>query len=587
MSKISRPPGATRRTFLRVIPATLAAGAGIPLKAQPAPAGLVGPGGEAISKAALQCGEELAGIRFTDPEEELMLGVVRRNREFFEALRRVPVPADTEPAFGFRPPRPARSKAAPAPPAAAGRAPVAPRRPALPRLEVRDAVESLAFQPVTVLAEAVRSRQVTSTALTRMYLDRLKTHGQRLEAVVTLTEELGLAQAAEADREIAAGRYKGPLHGMPWGVKDLFATRGIRTTWGAKPYEHQMIDTDATTIVRLRDAGAVLVAKLTTGELARGNVWFGGRTTNPWGSARSSGGSSAGPGAATAGGLVGFTIGTATGGSIVQPASMCGAVGLQPTYGRVSRHGVMTLRWTLDRVGPICRSVEDCMLVLAAIAGPDGHDETVADLPMPWDPDAPLGGLRIGYVARMFEEPPAGGVSGRTRWPAQRAVLHAALDVFRKIGRVEPVTLPDLPADALYGVIEAEAGASFDDLVRSGGVAQLAGKGVGDRANTLRASRFIPAVEYIRAQRVRTLLIRAVNEIFTRCDVILSPPELGVVRTTSLTGHPCITLKSGFVDGMPEGILLTGRLYDEGAMARVALAYEQATEWKARHPQMS
>jgi Asp-tRNA(Asn)/Glu-tRNA(Gln) amidotransferase A subunit family amidase len=374
---------------------------------------------------------------------------------------------------------------------------------------------------------------------------------------------------------------------MPWGVKDLFATRGIRTTWGAKPYEHQMIDTDATTVARLRDAGAVLVAKLTTGELARGNVWFGGRTTNPWGSTRSSGGSSAGPGAAAAGGLVAFTIGTATGGSIVQPASMCGAVGLQPTYGRVSRYGVMTLRWTLDRVGPICRSVEDCMLVLAAIAGPDGHDETVADVPMPWDPDAPLGALRIGYVARMFEEPPAGGDAARARWPARRAALHAALDVFRKIGQVEAVTLPNLPADALYAVIEAEAGASFDELVRSGEVAQLAGKGAGDRANTLRASRFIPAVEYIRAQRVRTLLIREWNALLTRCDVILTPPELAIVRSTSLTGHPCITLKSGFVEGMPEAILLTGPLYNEGLIARVALAYEQATEWKDRHPQMT
>jgi Asp-tRNA(Asn)/Glu-tRNA(Gln) amidotransferase A subunit family amidase len=418
-----------------------------------------------------------------------------------------------------------------------------------------------------------------------MYLDRLRTHGRRLEAVITLTEDLGLTQAAKADRELGAGRYRGPLHGMPWGVKDLFATRGIRTTWGAKPYEHQMLDIDATTVARLHDAGAVLVAKLSSGELAQGSVWFGGRTTNPWDPTRSPGGSSAGPGAATAGGLVAFSIGTSTGASVVQPASLCGAVGLQPTYGRVSRHGVMTLAWTLDRVGPICRTVEDSMLVLAAISGPDGHDATVADEPMPWDPDAPLGALRIGYVARAFQEPSGGGRAA-ARWPARRTVLQTALDVFRRIGRVEPIALPDLPITALFTVVLAEGGASFDELVRSGAVRELTGKGPADRASNLRASRFIPAVEYIRAQRTRTLFIREVNALFDKADVIVAPADLGIVRMTSLTGHPCITLKAGFVEGMPEAILVIGPLYNEGIMARVALAYEQATEWKDRHPQM-
>jgi Asp-tRNA(Asn)/Glu-tRNA(Gln) amidotransferase A subunit family amidase len=556
-----------------------------PLEAQQqAPAGPVSAGGtREITPAALKVAEDLAGLTFTEPEEQLMLGLVKDNRAFYDALRLVTVPADTEPVFGFRPPLPPGVRGATA--SRRARAATTPRRRAAPRVEVRGAIEALAFQPVTVLAEAVRSRQVTSTALTRMYLDRLKTHGRRLEAVVTLTEELGLAQAAMADHEISAGRYRGPLHGMPWGVKDLFATRGIRTTWGAKPYEHQMLDTDATTVARLRDAGAVLVAKLSSGELAHGNVWFGGRTANPWDPMRSPGGSSAGPGAATAGGLVAFSIGTSTGASVVQPASLCGAVGLQPTYGRVSRHGVMTLAWTLDRVGPICRSVEDCMLVLAAIAGPDGRDETVTDLPMPWDPDAPLRALRIGYVARAFQEAPAGG-GAATRWPARRAVLQTALDAFRKIGAVEPIALPDLPITALFTVVLAEGGASFDELVRSGAVRELTGKGPADRASSLRASRFIPAVEYIRAQRVRTLFIQQLNALFEKVDVIVSPADLSIVRMTSLTGHPCITLKSGFVEGMPEAILVIGPLYDEGIMARVALAYEQATEWKDRHPQM-
>ncbi len=574
---------ATRRTFLRSVPAAVAAGMGAPLVARQTPTAKPGE----ISRATLNCAEELAGLAFTEAEEELMLGLVNVNREHYEALRRVAVPADTEPAFSFRPAVPAS--------VAEARArrtddAVRPSARAAPRVAViGESIEALAFESVTVLASLVRSRQVSSTELTRMYLNRLKTHGQRLEAVVTLTEELGLAQAAEADREIAAGRYRGPLHGMPWGVKDLLATRGIRTTWGAKPYEHQVIDTDATVVERLRAAGAVLVAKLSTGELARGNLWFGGRTMNPWDPTRGAGGSSAGPAASAAGGLVAFTIGTATGGSIVQPAAVCGAVGLQPSYGRVSRHGVMALRWTLDRVGPICRSVEDCMLVLEAIAGPDGRDETLADVPMLWDPEAPLEGLRVGYVARMFEEPRVGAsAAARTEWPARRAVLEAALDVFRRIGggRLEAMTLPDLPADALYAILNAEAGASFDELVRGGAVAQLAGKGARNRANFLRSSRFIPAVEYIRAQRVRTFFMREMNALFERYDVIVTPPDLGVVRMTSLTGHPCITLKSGFIEGMPEAILVTGRLYDEGTTARVALAYEQATEWKDRHPRM-
>jgi Asp-tRNA(Asn)/Glu-tRNA(Gln) amidotransferase A subunit family amidase len=556
-----------------------------PLEArrQPQAGPVTAAGTREITPATLKCAEDLAGLTFTEAEQQLMLDLVKGNRVFYDALRQVNVPADTEPGFGFWPPVPAGApRQTPSQPA---RATATAPRAAVPRVEVRAAIEELAFQPMTVLAETVRSRQVTSTALTRMYLDRLRTHGRRLEAVITLTEDLGLTQAAKADRELGAGRYRGPLHGMPWGVKDLFATRGIRTTWGAKPYEHQMLDIDATTVARLHDAGAVLVAKLSSGELAQGSVWFGGRTTNPWDPTRSPGGSSAGPGAATAGGLVAFSIGTSTGASVVQPASLCGAVGLQPTYGRVSRHGVMTLAWTLDRVGPICRTVEDSMLVLAAISGPDGHDATVADEPMPWDPDAPLGALRIGYVARAFQEPSGGGRAA-ARWPARRTVLQTALDVFRRISRVEPIALPDLPITALFTVVLAEGGASFDELVRSGAVRELTGKGPADRASNLRASRFIPAVEYIRAQRTRTLFIREVNALFDKADVIVAPADLGIVRMTSLTGHPCITLKAGFVEGMPEAILVIGPLYNEGIMARVALAYEQATEWKDRHPQM-
>jgi Asp-tRNA(Asn)/Glu-tRNA(Gln) amidotransferase A subunit family amidase len=419
-----------------------------------------------------------------------------------------------------------------------------------------------------------------------MYLARLKRFDARLECVITLTEPLALEQAARADAELKAGRTRGPLHGVPYGIKDLFATQGIRTTWGAKPYADQVFDYDSTVVERLREAGAVLVAKLTTGELAVGDLWFGGRTRNPWNPDTGSSGSSAGPAAAVAAGLVGFAIGTETGGSIVSPASTCGAAGLRPTYGRVSRHGVMTLRWTLDKVGPIARTVEDCALALAAIYGPDGRDETVADLPFSWAPSARLEGVRLGYVAREFEEPADNASADeRARWPSRRAALEAALDVFRGAGaQLEPIALPDLPAQSLYSILNAEAGAMFDDLVRSGRVRELAGTAAHHRANQLRASRYIPAVEYIRAQRVRTLLVARMNALFESIDAFLAPPSSASVTITNLTGHPAAVLKSGFVDGMPEAVMVTGRLYDEATVLQVAHAYERATPWRNRHP---
>ena len=287
-----------------------------------------------------------------------------------------------------------------------------------------------------------------------MYLARLKRYGEPLHCVVTLTEELALAQAAKADRDLKAGRYRGPLHGIPWGAKDLFATKGIRTTWGAKPYENQVPDIDATVVERLRDAGAVLVAKLSMGSLAQGGVWFGGTTRNPWAPETGSSGSSAGPGAATAAGLVGFALGTETRGSIITPASICGVVGLRPTYGRVSRYGAMALSWTMDKIGPMCRSVEDCALVLNAIYGADGRDDTVVDAPFVWNPGVPLSTLRVGYVAKEFE--------GTLDSPnANPNPLKDALDVLRASGaKLEPMELPDFPTDAINFILAAEAAAA-------------------------------------------------------------------------------------------------------------------------------
>lgn len=579
--------GIGRRGFLRSVQSAVAAGLSASALAGQGTAEAPSP----VDKEALKGAEEIVGLSFTDAEEGLMLrseasqGNLKDNREYYETIRQLPIPADTEPAFSFRPPLPRGPRVPRRIPA--GRPSRGSRASVRSRPNPPASLEELAFLPVAALASLVESRTVSSVDLTRMYLDRLRRYDKALKTVITLTDELALAQAAEADREIRAGRYRGPLHGIPWGVKDLFATRGIRTTWGAKPYAQQMIDEDASAVVRLREAGAVLVAKLSTGELAYGDVWFGGRTLNPWNRDRGAGGSSAGPASATAAGLVGFSLGTDTGGSIIGPAGGCGAVGLRPTYGRVSRHGVMPLRWTLDRVGPICRAVEDCALVLDAIHGPDGHDETVADLPFAWQPDARVRGLRIGYVEEEFERPSGRREEEDGRSRQHRAVLRDALDVFRRAGaQVEPMLLPEVPERALFAILGAEAGAMFDDLLRSGDVQELARQTAADRPTQLRSSRFIPAVEYIQAQRIRTLLIRRMNDLFERYDVFLAPSGGASVRVANLTGHPTVTLKAGFVGGLPQAILVTGRLYEEATLLQAALAYERATTWSTMHPDL-
>jgi Asp-tRNA(Asn)/Glu-tRNA(Gln) amidotransferase A subunit family amidase len=564
----------SRRTFLRGVSA---AAAGFAARAA-APEERSQP----FTRDTLKCAEAIAGLSFTDAEDELILPNANRFRTYYEALREVRIAADVEPAFTFRPPIPATRPPGHATPNAR----ITLARPL--ESSVPSSVEELAFLPVTALASLVERRRVSSTELTKMYIERLKRYDGLLQCVVTLTEDLALAQAAAADREIRAGMYRGPLHGIPWGVKDLFATKGIRTTWGATPYENQTINVDATAIERLREAGAVLVAKLSTGELAGNDVWFGGKTKNPWSPQRGSGGSSAGPASATAAGLVGFSVGTDTGGSIIQPASLCGAVGFRPTYGRISRHGVMPLRWTMDKVGPICRGVEDCALVFNALYGPDGRDETVADLPFAWNRDMPLSALRIGFVQREFEEPrPDADEESRKTWSQRKKALGEALEALRGAGaRLDPISLPDLPAAAAWWILAAESGAAFDELVRSGAVRQLAGTRPNERANQLRASRFIPAVEYIQAQRVRTLLIREMEALLAKYDAFITPPDSQSVLMTSQTGHPAIVLKAGFVDDLPQGILITGRLYDEATLLGTALAYERATKWHTMHPNL-
>ena len=586
----TRPGRIGRRRFLGSMPAAVAAGATLPALAKQGPPQ---PAPNRFGKEVLESGEKMFGLDFTDAEEEMMLRNVTRNLESYEALRKVNVPLDTEPAVVFRPYLPGKR-----PPAAGPRAKLLTlsraSQAAAARVSVRSPLDDLAFLPATTLAGLIKAREVCSLDLTKLYLGRLKKHGDTLKCVVTLTEDLALAQAVQADKDLRAGKYHGQLHGIPWGAKDLFATKGIRTTWGAKPYENQVIDTDATVVERLRDAGAVLVAKLSMGSLAQGGVWFGGSTRNPWNLEQGSSGSSAGPAAATAAGLVGFSIGTETLGSIISPSTACGVVGLRPTYGRVSRHGAMALSWTMDKIGPICRTVEDCALAFNAIHGYDGRDETVVDAPFRWNPDSPLSKLRIGYVKGDFEEgtpPPSANTEeeARKRFQARIAGMKEVLDTFRKAGaNLVPIELPDFPAQAIRFILSAEAATAFDDLTRSRGIDQLTAQGPGDWPNTFRSSRFVPAVEYLRAQRARTLLMRKYDELMSTCDVFLSStgggPGGSSLVATNLTGHPALCLKAGFYDKMPWSLMITGRLYDEATLLRVALAYEQATTWWTMHP---
>jgi Asp-tRNA(Asn)/Glu-tRNA(Gln) amidotransferase A subunit family amidase len=531
-----------------------------------------------VTKAEMKAAEKLIGVELTDAQETMALPNVNRNLEAYEALRKIEVPLDTEPAVAFHPAPPGKKFDV-----KAGKFKLAKAQP--PPFK---SVEDLAFATVPQLAELIRTKKVSSAELTKMYLARLKRYGPKLLCVVTLTEELALKQAADADAEIKRGKYRGPLHGIPWGAKDLFATKGIKTTWGAEPFREQVIDYDATVVERLRDAGAVLVAKLSMGALAQGPRWFGGVTRNPWVPDEDrvgSSGSSAGPASATSAGLVGFSIGTETLGSIVSPSSRCGVAGLRPTYGRVSRYGAMGLSWTMDKIGPICRGVEDCAAALDAVYGPDKRDITVGDVPFAWNPERPLGEMKIGYLKSEFEQ----GTNEE-----RKAMYKAALDALRGAGaNLEPVELPAFNAGALRIILSAEAAAAFDDITRNGQVNQLSGQEPGDWPNTFRSSRFIPAVEYLRAQRARTLLMRRMDEFMSKWDVFVSPaPGSASLLVTNLTGHPAAVVPCGFLKTqqspvpLPQAIMFTGRLYDEGAPLRVALAFERATNWHTMHPKV-
>lgn len=530
-----------------------------------------------ITKEILRSAAGVAGLTFTEPELEAMLAGVNQNLSRYVELRRIPLDNSVAPPLYFNPLLPGMRIDRAAQPFRASR----PRRISRPRT-----AEETAFLPLTHLAELIRTKQVTSVELTEIYLDRLKRYGPILNCVVTLTEERGRRQAREADKEIAAGRYRGPLHGIPWGVKDLFATKGYPTSWGAAPFKGRIIDEDATVVSRLDAAGAVLVVKLTTGELALDDIWFGGQTKNPWDLSMGSQGSSAGPGAATAAALVAFAIGTETLGSIVEPSGVCGVTGLRPTFGRVSRHGVMALSWSLDKIGPMCRSVEDCALVLSAIQGPDNQDLSVQDIPFNWDATLDIRKLRVGYLKAAF---------ANTKQTAQTDANDArALETLRSLGvSLIEVRLPEHPRVDPLTILYGEANAALKDPVRTQ-PADLVRK---DRTAAQNALRLLPAADYLDANRARTLLMREMARLMSEVDVYVTPFDyadytpnpVATLNTsiTNLTGQPCVLVPHGFNEkGNPTSLTFVGRVFGEARMLAAARAYQEATDWHLKHPKM-
>lgn len=449
--------------------------------------------------------------------------------------------------------------------------------------------EDIAFAPVTHLSRWLQKRQLSSTRLTRIYLDRLEKFNPQLRCAITITRELALKQAARADEEIAEGNYRGPLHGIPWGGKDLLDTAGIATTYGAEPYRNRVPAKDAEVVKRLHAAGAVLIAKLSLGALALNDIWFGGQTMNPWLPEEGASGSSAGPGAATAAGLVGFSIGSETGGSIVSPAMRCGVTGLRPTYGRVPRTGAMTLCWSLDKLGPMTRSVEDALLVLHAISGPDPGDLVSVPSHLDFDANASVKGLRVGYIPGWMKKPPATDVD------------RAALDVAKKLGMVPvEVAIPNWPYDSLNLILFAEGAAAFEELTLSGGLSELKAQVPDAWPNLFRQARFLSAVDFVQADRMRRKVAQEMARVFSEVDLLLVPSlrdEMLVI--TNFTGHPSLTLRAGFVEvrkarsdwapdpehplptfstprRVPHGITLIGKLFDEGTLGTAGMALERA-----------
>lgn len=532
--------------------------------------------------------EQLIGLSFTPEERAQMLETINGRLAEYQVIRSTPLD-NTVPMsllFNVKP-------SDPNPPDVPRTYPIS----AQASVTRPDDLEDVAFYTVAQLAELIRTRQVTSLELTEMYLARLKKYNEVLECVVTFTDELAIAQAKRADDEISRGYYRGPLHGIPWGAKDLLATEDYKTTWGAMPYKDQQIDMNATVVQRLEEAGAVLIAKLTLGALAYNDIWFGGKTKNPWDLSEGSSGSSAGPGSATAAGLVGFSIGTETMGSIVSPSTRCGVTGLRPTFGRVSRHGAMALSWSMDKIGPMCRSVEDCALVFSAIYGPDGHDMTVTPEHFSWNPALNPRTLRVGYIPSAFEAAEANESDSDKPLQAldeletaNRVNSMAVLDVMREQGfELIPIDLPKTDMNALFLILIAEGAAAFDEITRDNRDDTMQWQDDEAWPNTFRAARFITAIEYINAGRIRTQLMHDMARVMQEVDVFIVPSFGGnALQITNYTGHPTVVAPNGFTnEHTPTSISFIGGLYQEAETLAVAKAYQDATDWHLQYPDVS
>jgi Asp-tRNA(Asn)/Glu-tRNA(Gln) amidotransferase A subunit family amidase len=566
-----------------------------------------------ITPEMIDAAAVIAGISVTDEQKKMMLEGLDQLRKSYTAIRDLKIPNSVAPAFIFDPVPGDMTLDTVRKPLKISAAPDAKVLAASVSAGVAGTSDALAFASVRELAELVKTRKVTSVELTKMYLARLKKYDPQLHFVITLTEDRAMDHAAAADKEIAAGKYRGPLHGIPWGGKDLLAVKGYRTTWGAGGFEDQKFDYDATVVTRLDDAGAILVAKLSMGALAQGDLWFGARTRNPWNKHQGSSGSSAGSASAVAAGCVGFGIGTETLGSISSPSTRCGCTGLRPTFGFVPRTGAMALSWTMDKIGPICRAVEDCALVMSAIYGQDGHDLSVQPAAFNWDANYNWKTLRVGYIKTAFDVPtlPANASDGQKK-NFERRVYDAkyattALDELRNMGvKLIPVEIPDFPFGAIVPVLEAEAAAAFDDLTRSGRDKLLTGQLPFDWPNQFRIARFYSAVDYIQAMRARTLAIAAMEKLFKDIDVIVTPSQGNQLQATNLTGHPAVIVPNGIRGdgapkteneedgalnnaggpGTPVSLTFLGALYSDARLAAFAKAYQDTTSFHLQHPKL-
>ncbi len=522
-----------------------------------------------FSKADIRSSQKLIGLEFSDQYIDTMYNYLKRNLEAYDTMRTFHIPNETFPSILFDP---------------------HPSNFVFP--EITDGLkvncdpvhlmveneDELAYASIAELSELIKNRKISSVELTSFFLKRLKKYDPVLKCAVTITDNLAMEQARKADRDLANGIYRGPLHGIPYGVKDLIAVQEYKTTWGAEPYKDQEIEHTATVVRKLEEAGAVLIAKLTSGALARGDVWYGGQTKNPWDTAQGASGSSAGSGSATAAGLVVFSLGTETLGSITSPSNRNGITGLRPTYGRVSRDGVMSLSWSMDKVGPMCRSAEDCAFVFDVLRGKDSLDATTRHAGFHYDCSLDWKDLKIAILDKDIDQDTTAAGDN----------LRKVIELLDSVGlQMDSLELPSsYPFRAFDIILRSEAGAMFDDLVRFGDINLMVEQSQRSRANSLRQSRFIPAVEYLQANRFRKLLIEEIHQLFLRYDVIIAP-TLGrnQLWITNLTGHPVVTIPTGHdKKGHPTSMTIIGNLYREGTILSFANAFQKITGFHLDHP---